>query len=68
MPQKKNTDVTLDEELFSELVIQVGVLKEIYDKIAVTHEMNAFQKRVLLKNKQQNIDVLKKLEIICDKI
>lgn len=58
--------IIITEELFSELVIQVGILKEIYDKVAITREMNAFQKKVLLKNKEKNIEILKELEILCE--
>ncbi len=63
MVQKK---ITLDEDLFSDMVIQVGILKEIYNKIAINPEMNVFQKKVMLRNKQQNIEVLKKIEDICE--
>ena len=60
--KKKSNDVVIDVELFSELVIQVGTLKEIYDKIAINKDMNVFQKKVLLKNKEKNLDILKQLE------
>lgn len=66
--KKKSNDVVIDVELFSELVIQVGTLKEIYDKIAINKDMNVFQKKVLLKNKEKNLDILKQLEIICENI
>lgn len=63
MIQKK---VELNDDLFSDMVIQIGILKEIYDKIAINSEMNVFQKKLMLRNKQQNIDVLKKIEEICE--
>ncbi len=58
-------EVTISEDLFSDLVIQVGILKEIYDKITVSHDMNAFQKKVLLKNKANNIEILTEVEKVC---
>jgi len=64
----KIKQITITEELFSDLVIQVGTLKEIYDKIAVTREMNGFQKKVLLQNKEKNSQILRELEEICNKL
>ncbi len=63
MIQKK---IELNDDLFSDMVIQIGILKEIYDKIAINSQMSVFQKKVMLRNKQQNIDVLKKIEKICE--
>ncbi len=64
----KSKDVIISEELFSDLVIQVGTLKEIYDKIAVNAGMNAFQKKVLLKNKEKNMEILAQLEKVCENL
>lgn len=58
--------IILNEELFGDIVIQVGTLKEIYDKIAINKDMNLFQKKVLLKNKEKNLKILKQLERLCE--
>ncbi len=66
MSKEKKTQVTIDEDLFSDMIIQVGILKEIYKQISVDTRMNVFQKKLLLKNKEKNADVLKELEKVCD--
>lgn len=62
----KVKQITIDEPLFEDLIIQVGILKEIYDKTAVSKNMNLFQKKVLLRNRQKNLDLLKQLEDVCN--
>lgn len=65
---QENKTVTIDEDLFENLIIQVGTLKEIYNKIAVAKSMNLFQKKVLLKNKQKNSEILQELERVCENL
>ena len=64
--EEENKTITISVELFSELIIQVGILKETYDKITISKQMNFFQRKVLLKNKQKNNDILKELEKVCE--
>jgi len=66
MKQPINKQVTIDEALFSDLIIQVGTLKEIYTRISADTRMNVFQKKVLLKNKEKNIEILTELEKLCE--
>lgn len=65
---KKVNKVTIDESLFNDIIIQIGILQKIYDEIKINTQMKAFQKRVLLKNKETNVIILNKLEKICDKL
>ena len=65
MSKEEIKQLTIDENLFSDLIIQVGTLKEIYDKMGVDKNLNVFQKKILLKNKEKNIQVLKELENLC---
>ena len=57
----------LSEKQFEEVVLQVGILNEMYSRIKEDRSMNLFQKKVLLKNKTQNSLVLKELEEIFEK-
>ncbi len=66
--EEKIDEVCIPEDLFSELDIQVGTLKEIYNKIEVETRMSAFQKKILLKNKKKNKEVLMELEVICSRM
>ena len=62
----KEKQIKMSEDLFSEVVMQVAILKEMYDKIEVNREMNILQRKALLKNKKLNKQVLDELEKMCD--
>ena len=62
--ETKEKTYTLSEAQFEELVIQVGALKQIYDKVKENRNMSLFEKNVLLKNKTSNESMLKELEEI----
>ena len=58
---------TLSEEQFGDMVLQVGILKEMYSKITDHTGMNLFQKKVLTSNKVKNLEVLKDMEDLFEK-
>ncbi len=60
--------VNIPENLFSDMVIQIFILKETYDKLVINRELNVFQKKILLKNKQQNLDTIKQIELLSEKL
>ena len=63
---EENKVICISEELFTDLIVQVGTLKEIQDRIHVNQAIGVFQKKVLLKNQQKTKDVLSELEILCN--
>ena len=65
--QEENKTYTLTEKQFEDIVLQVGILKQTYDQVQVNRSMNLFQKKILLKNKEQNNATIKELEEIFNK-
>lgn len=65
--KEESKTYVLSEKQFEDVVLQVGILKGMYSKIKEERNMNFFQKKVLLKNKQQNTLVLTELEQIFNK-
>ncbi len=65
--EKQDKTYQLSEKQFEDVVLQVGILKEMYLKIHEDRNMNLFQRKVLTKNKTQNSEVLMELEEIFNK-
>ena len=67
METKQEKTYTLSEDQFGDMILQVGILKEMYDKITINREMNLFQRKILTSNKTKNLEVLKDMEDLFDK-
>ncbi len=65
---ENNRVIAISEDLFTEVIVLVGTLDQIQDKVVINKQMNVFQKKVLLKNKENTKRVLKDLEILCDSL
>ncbi len=63
----ENKTYTLSEAQFGDVILQIGILKEMYSKITINREMNLFQKQVLTSNMTKNGEVLKELEDLFNK-
>lgn len=61
----KEKQITLNESLFSDLVVQVAILKEIYDKVESNKQMKFHEKKILLRNQKLNNEIYIKLEELC---
>ena len=67
MMETKEKTYTLSKKQFEDVVLQIGILKQTYDQVAINKDMNLFQKNIILRNKEQNMCTIKDLEDIYEK-
>ena len=65
--QEESKTYVLSEKQFGDVILQIGILKEMYDKIVEDRNLNLFQRKVLTSNKKQNATVLLEMEEIYNK-
>ncbi len=58
----EDKDLIIKESLLSDLIVQVAILKEIYDKIEKEKRMPFAQRKILLMNKTKNKELMTTLE------
>ncbi len=63
-----NKVIAVSEDLFTDIIVLVGTLDQIQDRVKVNKQMNVFQKKTLLNNQKKTKEVLLELEKVCNSL